>query len=248
MRGIRSTLALLLVLAGLGAYIYFFASKQPTDGGSSQEKVFASLESDAIEEVTVKSESGDVTTIKKDGAAWKIVAPVTADAAEADATGLTSALGPARDHCASSTRTRRPGRLRTRQATCRDRVQGRATRPSGHLYLGEQDADRCRPLRAPQRRNAGLPDRRVSASRRSTDRRSTCATRRSSSIPRAKVQSIEIANGTADGRADEEGQGVARDRTARRPRRLQLVRSHHRTHRVGADEVDRHGERRRCAT
>lgn len=92
MRGLRSTLALLLVLSGLGAYIYFFASKQPADTGPSQERVFASLESDKIEEVTVKSESGDVTTIKKDGAAWKITAPVTADAAEAEATALTSAL------------------------------------------------------------------------------------------------------------------------------------------------------------
>jgi hypothetical protein len=51
MRGLKSTLALVVVLAGLGAYIYFVTWKQPAGGdtGKKQEKVFASLESDKIE-------------------------------------------------------------------------------------------------------------------------------------------------------------------------------------------------------
>src|SRR5437667_373977 len=46
MRGLRSTIALLVVLIGLGAYIYFVTWKQSdtTDAASKQEKVFASLE------------------------------------------------------------------------------------------------------------------------------------------------------------------------------------------------------------
>ena len=41
MRGLKSTLALLVVLIGLGAYIYFVTLNQPADGGTGQQKVFA---------------------------------------------------------------------------------------------------------------------------------------------------------------------------------------------------------------
>ena len=59
MRGLRSTIALLVVLAGLGAYIYFVTWKQPDDGAErpTQEKVFAGFEADKIEEIKVKSDS-----------------------------------------------------------------------------------------------------------------------------------------------------------------------------------------------
>lgn len=92
MRGLKSTLFLLLVLLGLGAYIYFVASKpkEPTD--AKQEKVFASLAPDQITELKVKSQSGDVTSLKKDGDAWKVVAPITEKAAESEVSNITSAL------------------------------------------------------------------------------------------------------------------------------------------------------------
>ena len=93
MRGLRSTLALLLVLVALGAYIYFVTWKQAADSGSKQEKVFASLTTDKIDEITVKSESGDVTTVKKDGGAWKMVSPTDTKASESTVSGITSALG-----------------------------------------------------------------------------------------------------------------------------------------------------------
>ena len=35
MRGLRSTLVLLVVLVGLGGYIYFVTWKQPADSGSA---------------------------------------------------------------------------------------------------------------------------------------------------------------------------------------------------------------------
>jgi len=57
MRGLRSTIALLVVLAGLGAYIYFVTSKAE-DSSTKQEKLFPSVTSDNIEELTVKSYSG----------------------------------------------------------------------------------------------------------------------------------------------------------------------------------------------
>ena len=93
MRGVRSTIALLVVLIGLGAYIYFVTWKQPAqDSGSKKEKVFASVQADQIEELKVKAESGDVTTLKKTSGAWTVAAPMTTAASEADASSVTSAL------------------------------------------------------------------------------------------------------------------------------------------------------------
>ena len=81
MRGLKSTLALLLVLIGLGAYIYF-VNPQPDSGVTTKEKAFASLKAADIEELRVKSEAGDVTSLKKSGGAWQVVSPVATKAAE----------------------------------------------------------------------------------------------------------------------------------------------------------------------
>lgn len=91
MRGLRSTIALLVVLAGLGAYIYFVASKTE-DTGSKQERLFPSLSADSIEELTVKSESGEVTTLKKADTKWTMTAPFSTRASDMDASGITSGL------------------------------------------------------------------------------------------------------------------------------------------------------------
>jgi hypothetical protein len=94
MRGLWSTIALFIVLVGLGAYIYFVtAKKSGGDTGPKKEKVFATVEPDKIEELKIKSESGDVTSLKKVSGTWQIVAPVSAPAAESEIIGLTSALG-----------------------------------------------------------------------------------------------------------------------------------------------------------
>ena len=96
MRGLKSTLALVVVLAGLGAYIYFVTSKTPEGGGADakkQEKVFAALQTDTIEEIKVSTAAGDATTLKKEGGAWKITQPLDAQASDSEVSGLTSALG-----------------------------------------------------------------------------------------------------------------------------------------------------------
>jgi hypothetical protein len=95
MRGLKSTIALIVVLVGLGAYIYFVTWKQPegADAATKQEKVFASLETDKIDEVKVKSEKGDTTTVKKENGAWQVVAPVATKADESEVTGITNSLG-----------------------------------------------------------------------------------------------------------------------------------------------------------
>jgi hypothetical protein len=90
MRGLKSTLALFLVLVGLGAYIYFVTWRQPDV--STENRVFASLEAGDIQELIVTSETGDTTTLKKDGDAWQIVAPITTAAAANEVSAMTSAL------------------------------------------------------------------------------------------------------------------------------------------------------------
>ncbi len=54
MRGVKSLIALVVVLAGLGGYVYFVESKQPAgeEAAAEKEKVFA-VEADKIDEMTI---------------------------------------------------------------------------------------------------------------------------------------------------------------------------------------------------
>jgi uncharacterized protein DUF4340 len=80
MRGLRSTIALLVVLLGLCAYIYFVLAKKPDSAEAAKERVFVSLDADKIDEIKVKSESGDTTTVKKASGMWQVTAPLTVKA------------------------------------------------------------------------------------------------------------------------------------------------------------------------
>jgi hypothetical protein len=93
MRGGRSFLILVVLALGLGAYIYFVEMKRdPTAADETKkEKVFA-LEPGKIDEVEVRAASGDVTTVKKAGDTWQIVAPETLEADTTEVGGLVSTL------------------------------------------------------------------------------------------------------------------------------------------------------------
>ncbi len=91
MRGLKSTIALLVVLVGLGAYIYFVASKAE-DTSSKNERLFPGVASDNIEELTIKSEAGDVTTLKKQDNKWTITSPISTRGSDLDASGIASGL------------------------------------------------------------------------------------------------------------------------------------------------------------
>jgi uncharacterized protein DUF4340 len=92
MRGLRSFVVLLAVLIALGGYLYFVESKRtPGDDAAKKNKVFT-VESDKIDEVTVRSESGDTTTLKKNGSEWQIVAPAATPADSAEISGITTNL------------------------------------------------------------------------------------------------------------------------------------------------------------
>ncbi len=92
MRRGLSTLALLVVLGVVGGYAYFVASKAEDSTGVTRDRLFPGLSSDAIEEITVKSESGDTTTLKKVDNKWTMSAPVQTRASDIDASGMTSGL------------------------------------------------------------------------------------------------------------------------------------------------------------
>jgi len=95
MRGLKTTIALVVVLGGLFAYIYFVTWKQPEGGdaaASKLEKAFTDLQSDKINEIHVHSESGDSTVLRKDKDGWKIAEPVAAAAQESEASGIANAL------------------------------------------------------------------------------------------------------------------------------------------------------------
>ena len=92
MRGFKSLVVLVVVLAGLGAYVYFIESKKPQDTATPAGPKVFTVKAEAIEEVTVKSAGGERTTLKKTGGAWQITAPFAAPADEAEISGITSGL------------------------------------------------------------------------------------------------------------------------------------------------------------
>jgi hypothetical protein len=92
MRGLRSTAALLVVLIGLGAYIYFVTWRREDPALSREDRVYRTLDGDDITEFTIKAGS-DVTTVRKQGESWQIVSPVTFPASPTQVQGLTSMLG-----------------------------------------------------------------------------------------------------------------------------------------------------------
>src|SRR5262245_34554196 len=92
MRGGKSFLLLVVVALGLGAYVYFVEMKKdPSDTAAKTSKVFT-LESEKIDSLTVKSASGDTTTLKKENGAWKITAPAGLATDIAEVSGITTAL------------------------------------------------------------------------------------------------------------------------------------------------------------
>jgi len=90
MRGLWSTIALIVVLAGLGAYIYFVESKRPQSGLEDKQKVFT-VESDKIEEITITSDK-ETTAVRKSDGTWQLTAPVQTDADQTEISSLTTNL------------------------------------------------------------------------------------------------------------------------------------------------------------
>jgi uncharacterized protein DUF4340 len=90
MRGLRFII-LVLILIPLGWYAYYDSTKGPIDDSPKRDKVFV-VEADKIDELEIKSESGDHTTLRRKGSDWEIVQPLTAPPDQAAVSGITSNL------------------------------------------------------------------------------------------------------------------------------------------------------------
>jgi len=82
-----STLALVLVLVGLGAYIYFVESKKPAPGTTTNEKVFAGVEAGQVNELRITANGQTSVLVKKD-AGWQMTEPEATDADVTEASSL----------------------------------------------------------------------------------------------------------------------------------------------------------------
>jgi len=92
MRGLRSTLALIIVLVGLGAYIYFVTWKRPENADTPKKDKVFNVASDKIDEITITPASGDGTTAKKENGNWKLVAPAATPADDSEISAVANTL------------------------------------------------------------------------------------------------------------------------------------------------------------
>ena len=91
MRGLRSTIVLIVVLGGLIGYIYYLNRDSAPDA-DAKEKAFAAVEADDIEEVQIKAADGETSRAQKTDGVWRLVEPVQAEADESELTSITSSL------------------------------------------------------------------------------------------------------------------------------------------------------------
>jgi hypothetical protein len=91
MRGLRSFIVLLFVAIALGVWVYRDYQRPAADDGPKRDKVFT-VDSEKIEEISIKADSGEQTRLQKSGSGWQIVAPVSAQPDTSEVSGLTTNL------------------------------------------------------------------------------------------------------------------------------------------------------------
>jgi hypothetical protein len=91
MRGVRSLILLLVVAIPLGWFAWRESKKEPQPD-KKQEKVFTAVDADKVDQITIRSEKGEPTTVLKQNGKWQITAPAPAVADEGEISGLTSNL------------------------------------------------------------------------------------------------------------------------------------------------------------
>lgn len=91
MRGLRSTLFLVVVLAGLVGYIYYL-NREGASEADAREKVFAEVPADDIEEVQIKAGDAMPARVRKTDGTWRVVEPVQADADASEMSSIVNGL------------------------------------------------------------------------------------------------------------------------------------------------------------
>lgn len=92
MRGGRGLIVLLVVAIPLLWFAYRESKKGPVNPGEKHDKVFT-VEAAKIDQIEIKAESGEKTTLKRSGTAWTIAEPAAAaQPDEATVSGITSGL------------------------------------------------------------------------------------------------------------------------------------------------------------
>jgi hypothetical protein len=79
-RGLKSTIALLVILVGLVAYIYFVDSKKPAAGTAATKAKAFTVNEDQIEEIQIKPASGEASRVEKINGQWQLVEPEKTEA------------------------------------------------------------------------------------------------------------------------------------------------------------------------
>ena len=92
MHGTKSAILLLVVLGGLGAYIYFVDSKRDPAAATANAKAFTELVADNIEEIEIRNADGVTSQVQRVGTDWQLVAPDKADADDGVVGTVTSNL------------------------------------------------------------------------------------------------------------------------------------------------------------
>jgi len=90
---VTSLVLALVVLAGLGGYIYKYEWGQPAPSSEEEKaKAFAKLEADSIEEVRITPAGGDASRLVKAESGWQLVEPAKAEADASEISAVTSNL------------------------------------------------------------------------------------------------------------------------------------------------------------
>lgn len=92
MRGSRSTLVLLVVAIGLGAYIYFVERHRAPASEEEPNEQLLNLEADDITELQVTAGDGRVTELRHDDDTWRVVIPVDTKADDTTVSSIASSL------------------------------------------------------------------------------------------------------------------------------------------------------------
>ena len=94
MRGLNTTIALVVILGGLLGYIYFVDSKRVIPDPNAKAKAFGeATTADGIEELEIRSDKGETTHLQKNADGWTITAPDKANADQGVVGTVTTNLG-----------------------------------------------------------------------------------------------------------------------------------------------------------